>query len=153
HPNFAVGRLLRSFLCSQSKSQGADDCGYNSANHGVCSNFIRFAPSDGGAGLKAKKEAVSRAEQNGLFRRSHRRNIVPSASPYGRSPRGRRTLVAAPQCGTAKPAYCGCCLFCAAVASLPTALVIKRTSTRRFFARPAFDAFSATGLSLPNPIT
>jgi hypothetical protein len=41
---------------------------------------------------------------------------------------------------------------CAGVALSPVVLVIKRTSTRRFLARPSEVLFDSTGLSLPRPI-
>src|SRR5438552_19048272 len=49
---------------------------------------------------------------------------------------------------------CGCAggVFCAA-AGASTLLLMRRTSTRRFLARPELLAFDATGWSLPNPIT
>src|SRR5579863_1791832 len=37
--------------------------------------------------------------------------------------------------------------------ALPEVLVINRTSTRRFLARPSRVLFESTGLSLPRPIT
>src|SRR2546422_7191639 len=40
---------------------------------------------------------------------------------------------------------------CAGLCS-PVVLVIKRTSTRRFLARPSDVLFDSTGLSLPKPI-
>src|SRR5580693_9505526 len=41
----------------------------------------------------------------------------------------------------------GCC----AGVEPSTVLVIRRTSTRRFFARPSLVLLSSTGLSLPSP--
>jgi hypothetical protein len=40
----------------------------------------------------------------------------------------------------------------AGVALSPVVFVIRRTSTRRFFARPSEVLLESTGLSLPNPI-
>src|SRR5208337_560735 len=51
--------------------------------------------------------------------------------------------------------YCRCCggeSIGAAEADSVGLLIIRRTSTRRFLARPAALVFWATGLSLPNPI-
>src|SRR5580704_9304279 len=82
-----------------------------------------------------------------------RRLTKNQAAPWGwgglrwRSPPGRRENSRYKDGGAGFVLAAGCC----AGVEPSTVLVIRRTSTRRFFARPSLVLLSSTGLSLPSP--
>ena len=98
------------------------------------------------------KNAVPSFQRNGVAspRREVNSRTVSGVLPNRCGPETART----PETfGKTYGCWTGAGVFWAEVGLLSTMFVIKRTSTRRFSARPLPFLFSATGLSLPNPIT